>query len=50
MEAQLKFVNSNKDSMKMETHFKDEGGELCSTGAFLDLGEGAGAGAGLGNF
>ena len=28
MEAQLKFVNSNKDGLKMETHFKDEGGEL----------------------
>ncbi|KAK7846172.1 autophagy-related protein 18h [Quercus suber] len=24
MEAQLKFVNSYKDSLKMETHFKDE--------------------------
>ena len=28
MEAQLKFVNSNKEGMKIENHFKDEGGEF----------------------
>ena len=28
MEAQHKFVNSNKESMKIENHFKDEGGEF----------------------
>ena len=28
MEAQLKFVNSNEEDMKIENHFKDEGGEF----------------------
>ena len=28
MEAQLKFVNSNKEGLKMKNHFKDEGGEF----------------------
>ncbi|GMY31491.1 autophagy-related protein 18f-like isoform X1 [Fagus crenata] len=28
MEAQLKFVNSNKEGLKMENHFEDEGGEF----------------------
>ena len=29
MEAQLnKFVNSNKQGLKMENHFEDEGGEF----------------------
>ena len=28
MEAQLKFVNSNKEDLKMENHFEDEGGEF----------------------
>ena len=28
MEAQLKFVNSSKEGMKIENHFKDEGGEF----------------------
>ena len=28
MEAQLKFVNSYKERLKMKNHFKDEGGEF----------------------
>ena len=28
MEAQLKYVNSNKKGMKIENDFKDEGGEF----------------------
>ena len=28
MKAQLKFVNSNKEGMKIENHFKDEGDEF----------------------
>ena len=28
MEAQLKFVNSNKEGLKMKNHFKDEDGEF----------------------
>ena len=28
MEDQLKFVNGNKEGMKIENQFKDEGGEF----------------------
>ena len=28
IQALLKFVNSNKEGMKIENHFKDEGGQF----------------------